>query len=340
MTAHAGQPGTKRSPAQARPKLMDRLRDSLRVRHYSPRTQKTYASWVRRYIHFHGFQHPNDLDESHIESFLTHLAVQRKVSASTQNQALAAILFLYREVLGRPTGWIEAPVRARGPRRLPVVLTPGEVARVLEKMQGVPALVGSVLYGTGLRLMEALELRIKDVDFSRHSIIVRDGKGRKDRTTVLPSRLESRLTVQLEAARAVHAEDFSRGFGRVRLPDALAVKYPNADSEWAWQWVFPASRRHFDPESGTERRHHLHESSVQKEMKYAVRAASIPKHATLHSLRHSFATHLLENGYDIRTVQKLPGHNDVRTTMIYTHVLDRGPQGVRSPYDSLDVPSE
>ncbi len=319
---------------------MDLLKDSLRIRHYSPRTLKTYASWVRRYISFHGLQHPKDLDESHIEVFLTYLAVQRNVSASTQNQALAAILYLYREVLGRPTHWIEAPVRARRPRRLPVVLTTEEVARVLAAMRGVPALLGRVLYGTGLRLTEALQLRVKDIDFGRRSILVRSGKGRKDRVTVLPSRLRVELTNQLGAARTVHMDDLLRGFGRVRLPNALAVKYPNAESAWSWQWVFPAPRRHFDPDSETERRHHIHESSVQKEMRRAAGQAGIAKPATAHSLRHSFATHLLESGHDIRTVQKLLGHEDVRTTMIYTHVLNRGPHGVRSPFDSLDLPSE
>ena len=314
---------------------MEQPRDTLKRLHYSPRTVEAYAAWVRQYIAFHGFRHPKDLGRPEIEAFLTHLAVQRCVSASTQNQALSAILFLYRKVLGEGMEWIEAPERARRPSRLPVVLTRKETQSVLCALEGVPRLVAHLLYGSGLRLMEALTLRIKDIDFARSDILVRNAKGQKDRHTVLPHTCRQDLQKHLEGVRKLHERDLAKGFGLVAMPEALAVKYPTADRSWPWQWVFPATSRYFDRGAGSERRHHLHESVVQKAMKRAVEAAGITKPATCHTLRHCFATHLLENGYDIRTVQELLGHSDVRTTQIYTHVLNRGAHAIRSPIDSL-----
>ena len=303
--------------------------------HYSPRTTEAYTGWVRRYIAFHGMRHPKDLNRTDIEAFVTYLAVQRNVSASTQNQALSAILFLYRKVLGQSISRMDAPERARRPKRLPVVLSRYEVARVLDCIEGVPALVIGLLYGSGLRLMEGLTLRVKDIDFSRNEILIRNAKGQKDRRTILPESLKSPLQGHLEDVRKLHERDLSRGFGRAPLPDALKVKYPNADRSWPWQWVFPARSRYFDRYDLTERRHHIHETVIQKAMRAAVAVAAIAKPATCHSLRHSFATHLLESGHDIRTVQELLGHRDVRTTMIYCHVLNRGPYGLLSPIDKL-----
>jgi integron integrase len=314
---------------------MDQLRDTLKRLHYSPRTAEAYSGWVRQYIAFHGMRHPRDLARPEIEAFLTHLAVGRNVSASTQNQALSAVLFLYRKVLGQGMEWIEAPERARRPKRLPVVLTRAETVRVLRAMNGIPRLVASLLYGSGLRLLEALTLRVKDVDFARNAILIRNAKGQKDRHTVLPEKVGQDLQRHLQDVRRIHDGDLARGFGRAPLPEALAVKYPNADRSWPWQWVFPATSRYFDREAGTERRHHLHESVVQKAMKRAVEDSGIAKPATCHTLRHSFATHLLESGYDIRTIQELLGHSDVRVTMVYTHVLNRGSHGIRSPIDVL-----
>jgi len=316
-------------------KLLDRLREAIRIRHFSARTEEAYAGWVRRYIMFHGMRHPEQMGEAEIRDFLSDLAIRRRVAASTQNQALAALLFLYREVLGRSLEWVDIGVRAQRPRRLPVVLTRDEVRRVLSLMSGSSGLVAGLLYGSGLRLREALELRVKDLDFERGEIRIRDGKGRKDRVTVLPCALQPQLREHLERVRSRHEKDLAEGMGRVALPDALAVKYPNAEREWGWQWVFPASSRYADKQAGIERRHHLHESVVQRNMKEAVRKSGIAKNASCHTLRHSFATHLLDAGYDIRTVQELLGHTDVRTTMIYTHVLNKGGRGVQSPADRL-----
>jgi integron integrase len=322
--------------APARPRLLDRVRDSVCARHYSIRTEEAYAGWVRRFVLFHGKRHPSEMGESEINAFLSHLATAEKVSASTQNQALAALLFLYQKVLEKPFPKLESLIRAKKPRRVPVVLTREEVRAVFAKLDGVSKLVATLLYGSGLRLLEALRLRVKDVDVSRNQITVRDGKGQKDRLTMLPASIQGPLAAHLERVRNLHREDLAAGFGSVFLPDALARKYPGAPKEWGWQWVFPASTRSRDPRGGFIRRHHLHERVVQKSTCQAVRDAGIVKRASCHTLRHSFATHLLENGYDIRTIQELLGHKDVSTTMIYTHVLNQnGGLGVKSPMDGL-----
>jgi len=317
------------------PRLLDRVRQAIRARHYSHRTEQAYVTWITRYVRFHGKRHPAELGEPEVNQFLTHLAVHRRVAASTQNQALAALLFLYSKVLNRSLGQIEGVVRARRPRRLPVVLTRREVRTVLEELSGTPRLVCTLLYGSGLRLLECLLLRVKDVDFHRQEIRVRDGKGGKDRVTMLPSAVREPLRAHLDKVRQQHVGDLARGLGRAPLPDALARKYPTADREWAWQWVFPASSHYVDSQTGVRHRHHLHESVIQRAVKEAVRRAGLARPASCHSLRHSFATHLLEDGYDIRTVQELLGHKDVKTTMIYTHVLNRGGKGVKSPMDGL-----
>jgi integron integrase len=317
------------------PKLLTRVREAIKVRHYSEKTTEAYVGWIKRFIVFHGKRHPGEMGEAEIDVFLTHLATQRNVSASTQNQALAAILFPYRHVLGRPLAWIEPAVHAKRPERLPVVLTRQVVRQVLDGMTGVPRLVAALLYGAGLRLMETLTLRVKDIDFERNEIRLREGKGRKDRVTMLPRVVSAELQKHLEGVRTLHERDLKENAGRVILPDALTGKYPNADREWAWQYVFPATSRFLDRGAGVERRHHLHETVVQKAMKDAVRRSGIAKPATCHSLRHSFATALLESGYDIRTVQELLGHKDVSTTMVYTHVLNKGGRGVQSPADLL-----
>jgi integron integrase len=324
-----GKPGV----AGSGPRLLDRLREAIRMRHYSRRTEKAYVGWVRRYVVFHGKRHPSLLGKDEASAFLSHLATQGRVSASTQNQALSALLFLYRDVLASDIGWLDDVVRARRPARVPAVLTREEVADVLARMRGPEALIASLLYGSGLRLLEACRLRVKDVDLDRAEMVVRDGKGARDRVTMLPRRLLATLAAQLERVRQQHRLDLAAGRGSVELPDALARKYPRAPFEPGWQWVFPATRVHRDPTSGLDRRHHLHESVVQKAVHAAVRAAGIAKRASCHTLRHSFATHLLEAGYDIRTIQELLGHKDVSTTMIYTHVLNRGGRGVRSPLD-------
>jgi len=315
------------------PKLLDRVRIAIRARHYSPRTEKAYVGWIKRYIFFHQKRHPNEMGEVEIRAFLADLATCRRVSASTQNQALSAILFLYRDVLERELAWMDGVVRPRRPVRLPVVLTREEVQAILSHLQGTPWIMASLLYGAGLRLMECCRLRVKNVDFARQEILVRDGKGRKDRVTMLPCLVRGPLAAHLDRVLARHVTDLREGMGSVELPDALATKYPAAAREWAWQWVFPASRPYLDRDTGEYRRHHLHESVLQRAVKEAVRRAGIPKPASCHSLRHSFATHLLEAGYDIRTIQELLGHRDVATTMIYTHVLNRGGRGVRSPLD-------
>lgn len=324
-----------RGPVQQKTKLLHSLRANLRLRHFSPRTEEAYVSWVRRFVRFHGLRHPGELGEGEVVAFLTHLSVERRVSASTQGQALAALLFLYREVLGRPLARLGRIPRARAPTRLPVVLTPLEVERVLAGLKGVANLVGGLLYGSGLRLMECLTLRVKDVDLERGELRIRRAKGAKDRVTVLARAARGPLAEHLEAVRRLHVRDLAEGGGWVELPEALGRKYPNAGRSWPWQWVFPAQRRHRDRETGQVRRHHYHESAVQRAMAEAVRASGIGKRATCHTLRHSFATHLLEAGYDIRTVQELLGHRDVSTTMIYTHVLNRGGKGVESPADLL-----
>ena len=317
-----------------KPRLLDRLRAAIRARHYSLRTEEAYVAWVRRYVLFHGKRHPDEMGEAEINAFLTHLAVKKKVSASTQNQALSALLFLYRDVLGKSVESLGDVVRARRPERLPVVLTPAEVKAVLSRLDGAPRLVATLLYGSGLRLLEALRLRVKDVDLARNEILVRDGKGQKDRLTMLPVSVKPDLSAHLRAVRTAHEADLAAGGGDVYLPDALRLKYPRAAHAWGWQYVFPAPRPSEDPRSGATRRHHLPETHVQRAVKRAVAEAGLAKPASCHTLRHSFATHLLESGTDIRTIQELLGHSDVATTMIYTHVLNRaGGLGVKSPLD-------
>ena len=291
--------------------------------------------WVRRFVFFHDKRHPREMGGSEIAEFLTHLAVEGEVAVATQNQALNALVFLYRVVLEQPLPDLGSVIRPRRPARLPVVLTPSEVSRLLARLEGVPRLVASLLYGSGMRLLEGLRLRVKDVDFERREVCVRDGKGRRDRVTMIPEASLAGLARQLERVRRLHDRDLRDGFGSVYLPDALARKYPGAARALAWQWVFPAIRISVDPRTGESRRHHLGEATVQRAVRTAVRAAGLSKPATCHTLRHSFATHLLEGGYDIRTVQELLGHQSVRTTMIYTHVLNRGGRGVRSPLDAL-----
>ena len=312
---------------------MQQVRNAIRLKHLSRRTEEAYAGWIRRFILFHDKRHPRDMAEAEVAAFLTSLAQRGSVSASTQNQALAALLFVYKAVLGRPLGWVEGVVHAKRPQRLPVVLTRDEVRDLLGKLRGTSWLVAALLYGSGLRLLEALTLRIKDVDLEKQELHIRDGKGRRDRRTMIPQAVVEPLKRQIAAVAAHHEEDRSRGAGRVALPDALTRKYPNASSELRWQWLFPAARTYRHPTTGLILRHHLHETVVQKAVKIAVQRARITKLASPHTLRHSFATHLLESGYDIRTIQELLGHRDVSTTMIYTHVLNRGPAGVRSPLD-------
>jgi integron integrase len=318
---------------QQEPKLLERLREAIRTRHYSIRTEEAYLYWAEKYIRFHGLQHPAALGAPELESFLTYLAVSRNVAASTQSQALSAILFLYREVLGIDLPWLKDVTRAKKPRRLPVVLTPEEVHLVLAELEGSTALMARLLYGSGMRLMECVRLRVKDIDFRRGEILVREAKGNKDRVTMLPRTVEEALTLHLQRVKALHEEDLAAGHGQVWLPHALAVKKPHAPREWGWQYVFPSSRLSVDPRSGVVRRHHVDEKALQRAIKSALARTGIVKPATTHSLRHSFATHLLERGHDIRTVQELLGHADVSTTQIYTHVLNRGGLGVRSPLD-------
>jgi len=321
--------------AQHKAKLLDQVRDAIRTRHYSYRTEEAYVGWIKRFILFHGKRHPADMGKAEIEHFLTALAVKRKVAASTQNQALAAILFLYKDVLGCDPGWLDDIVRAKRPQRLPTVLTRHEVAALLGALTGVGWLMAMLLYGSGLRLKECLRLRVKDIDFTRNEIVVREGKGKKDRVTMLPTAVKEPLRAHLERVRRLHERDLAAGFGRVALPDALARKYPNADREFGWQWVFPASRICTDPRFGAPQRYHLHKSVPQRAIHDAARRAGLIKPVGPHTMRHSFATQLLEGGYDIRTVQELLGHRDVKTTMIYTHVLNRGGHGVQSPADRL-----
>ncbi len=320
-------------PGRASPRLYDRVIEVLKARHYSPRTIESYVHWIRRFVVFHTGRHPRELREPEVNAFLTDLANRAKVSAATQNQALAAVLFMYRHVLEEPLGRVEGIVRARRPKRLPVVLTRQEVVGVLDELRGIPALVARIQYGSGLRVIEALSLRVKDLDFGREEIVVRDGKGARDRATMLPRTLHEPLRAHLLVVRDQHTRDLEDGFGRVPMPWALARKYVNADREWPWQWVFPATSHYTDRETGVRHRHHLHESVVQKAVRHAALRTGIPKRITTHTFRHCFATHLLQDGYDIRTVQELLGHRSVKTTMIYTHVLNRGGLGVVSPLD-------
>jgi integron integrase len=341
MTYHGNKPPITSLPdhydvaksSTARPRLLDEVRSRLRLKHYSLRTEKAYLYWIRRYIHANGLRHPRELDGVAVESFLSVLATRDQVAPSTQNQALAALLFLYREVLGIKLPWMENVVRARQRQRLPVVLSKGETATLLRHLSGRDWLMAALLYGSGLRLMECTRLRIKDIDFERNDITVRDGKGGKDRKTVLPAGLREALRLQVEYARQLHERDLADGFGEVWLPYALARKYPNANRQLAWQYLFPASRRSRDPRDARERRHHIDEKQLQRAVSQAARNSNINKPVTPHVLRHCFATHLLESGADIRTVQELLGHKDVSTTQIYTHVLNRGATGVLSPLD-------
>lgn len=329
----AGRSGGVTGRARPTPRLLDEVRARLRVRHYSLRTEQAYVGWIRRFIVANGKRHPRDLGARQVEGFLSALATQGNVAAGTQNQALSALLFLYREVLQQELPWMTEVIRAKRPRRLPVVLTRGEVNALLSQMQGREWLMASLLYGSGMRLMECLRLRVKDVGFQGHDIIVREGKGNKDRHVPLPNKLVPALREQLAAVRLLHASDLAAGHGSVFLPHALARKYSHAAQDWAWQYVFPATQRSLDPRTGAIRRHHLDEKILQRAVQRARRAAGIAKPATCHTLRHSFATHLIESGYDIRTVQELLGHKDVATTQIYTHVMNRGGLGVLSPLD-------
>ncbi len=321
--------------AGGKPKLLDRLREALRSRHYSRRTEQAYCHWVKRFIFFHNLRHPAEMAEPEINAFLTHLAIKEKVSASTQNQALSALLFLFRHVLDRQIGDLGEVIRARKPKRLPVVMTREEARAVLSHLEGDKRLMASLMYGAGVRLMECLRLRVQDIDFERNEITVRDGKGSKDRRTMLPESLKAPLLDHLRKVRTIHDHDLADGWGRVQMPDALDRKYPNAPTEWRWQWVFPQENRWKNTRTGEEGRHHVDETILQRAVKEAVRKAGIVKHVGCHTFRHSFATHLLESGYDIRTIQELLGHTDVTTTMIYTHVLNMGGHGVRSPVDDL-----
>jgi len=320
-------------PRGKRPRLLDEVRKAIRTRHYSPQTEKADVYWIRLHIRFHGGRHPRQMCEDEIAAFLTDLAVHRRVAASTQNQALSALLFLYTNVLHLDLKHLDRIVRAKRPRRLPVVLTREEVARALDCLRGVYWLVGAMLYGSGLRIQECLRLRVKDLDLSCLEVTVRDGKGRKDRRTTLAAELVDPLRRHLTQVRRQHQEDLAQGAGYVELPHALASKYPNAAREWIWQWVFPATRTYYARDAGQNRRHHLHQSAVQRSIREARLRSGIPKNLSSHTFRHSFATHMLEDGYDIRTIQELLGHKSVATTMIYTHVLNRGGLGVRSPLD-------
>jgi integron integrase len=319
---------------QPRPrKLLDQVRDAIRVKHYSYSTEKTYVYWIHRFILFHNKRHPREMGTPELTQFLTHLAVSEQVSAATQNQAMSAVLFLYRTVLQQELLGIDA-VRAKRSRYLPTVLTPDEVHQVIGQSYGVPKLVMQLLYGSGLRLSEVLQLRVKDIDFAQHQLGIRDTKGKESRVTMLPLCVVEPLQVHLQTVHRLHHQDLDRGYGSVYLPCALERKYPHAERQWIWQYVFPSDRLSQDPRSSIVRRHHLHETSVQRAVREAVKLTKVEKRVTCHTFRHSFATHLLQNGYDIRTVQELLGHKDVKTTMIYTHVLNKGGRGVRSPLDA------
>ncbi len=314
-------------------KLLDQVSDIARFRHLSLRTEETYRNWIRRYIVFHGKRHPKELNAEHVREFLTHLAVNERVAASTQNQAFNALLFLYRQVFQVEALEIQGVERARHSRRLPVVFTKAEATALIAQMKGENRLIAGLLYGSGLRIMEAVRLRVKDVDFARAEIVVRDGKGEQDRLTMLPEALKNSLSEQMAIVRQLHTDDLTRGYGAIYLPYALERKYKNAATDFVWQYLFPADKLSVDPRTGEVRRHHISEQNIQRAVKTALRISGIKKNGSCHSFRHSFATHLLEDGYDIRTVQELLGHKDVRTTMIYTHVLNRGGRGVKSPLD-------
>ena len=316
-------------------KLLDQVRDTIRLKHYSIRTERAYVDWIKRFILFHQKRHPNEMGAPEIQAFLTDLAVVQNLASSTQQQALSALLFFYREVLRQALPWMDDITRAKKPKRLPVVLTQEEVRSVLAHLQGDTWLMASLLYGAGLRLMECLRLRVKDVDFGYRQLRVRDGKGQQDRVTMLPQRAMAPMQAHLDKVQTLHRQDVADGFGEVHLPYALARQYPNAGTAWVWQYVFPARQRSVDPRSGKTRRHHVDSKVLQRAMKKAVLQAQVAKPASCHTLRHSFATHLLEAGYDIRTVQALLGHKEVSTTMIYTHVLQQGGKGVRSPLDGV-----
>jgi integron integrase len=313
-------------------KLLDQVREAVRTKHYSSRTEQTYVEWIKRFILFHKKRHPVEMGAPEVQAFISFMAVERQVAASTQKQALSAILFLYRNVLNHP---VEVPdiLRPEASVHLPTVLAHPEAMQVIEKMSGTSQLMAKLLYGAGLRLMECLRLRVKDVDFGNHQIVVRDGKGEKDRVTILPDSVIPALQTHLTDVKAIHQKDLGEGYGEVSLPYTLDRKYPNAAKEWSWQYIFPASQRSRDPLSGKTKRHHLDESVLQKAVRQAAALAGIAKPVSPHTFRHSFATHLLQNGYDIRTVQELLGHKDVKTTMIYTHVLQRGGLAVKSPLD-------
>ena len=317
------------------PKLMDQMRQALRSRHYSAKTEKAYCLWVRRYIGFHKMRHPCEMADDEVNAFLTHLAIDLKVSSSSQNQALSALLFLYRHVIGYEIGELGGVIRARKPEHVPVVMTRQEVRALLGELEGEMWLMASLMYGTGMRLMECLRLRVLDVHFVPREINVRNGKGAKDRVTMLPETLVAPLREQMRRAQLVHKRDLAEGWGRVQLPDALERKYPNAPAEWRWQWVFPQQTRWRNFETAEQGRHHVHETVIQRAVKAAAKRAGIVKHVGCHTLRHSFATHLLESGYDIRTIQELLGHKSLNTTMVYTHVLNKGGLGVKSPFDGL-----
>ncbi|MGB4812401.1 MAG: integron integrase [Methylophilaceae bacterium] len=319
------------------PKLLDQVRGKIRLKHYSIRTEQAYVDWIKRFILHFDKCHPNDLGAAEVEAFLTHLAVVGKVAASTQNQAKSALLFLYKEVLGSELPWLGNVENAKRPEHLPVVLTQDEVQKILAHLEGTNHLIVSLLYGTGMRILEALRLRVQDVDFARKEILIRNGKGFKDRVTMLPAKLSAPLKAHLEKVKILHAQDLAKGYGAVYLPFALEKKYPSAACDWIWQYVFPTGKLSVDPQSkdGVTRRHHVQDQAIQRAVRQAVVNAGITKAATPHTFRHSFATHLLENGYDIRTVQELLGHADVKTTMIYTHVLNKGGSGVRSPLDTM-----
>ena len=317
------------------PRLLDRMREEIRKRHYSRRTEEAYLAWTARFLRFRGNRHPLEVEKTDVEEFLSHLATEKRVAASTQNQALSAVLFFFEHVLGRNLPWINDVVRAKKPRRLPVVLTRQEIQTILLHLHGMKWLAAMLMYGASLRLLECLRLRVKDIDFGYRQVVVRGGKGNRDRVTVLPTSAETRLQHHLEEVKERHDRDLKRGGGYVTLPEALERKYQAANRQWGWQWVFPAHRQFTEPSTGRLFRHHLHDTVIQRAVKEAGARARIQKPVSCHTFRHSFATHLLEDGYDIRTIQELLGHKDVSTTMVYTHVLNRGGRCVRSPADSL-----